>query len=117
MVASTAQFTACAHRLSPSTTAGANGSLEKISSSKITNPSGPPSEAGYADRSPFSWDRSLDQPSQRPAMNASCNKSTSSNDCTSNDSPRASNSAATLPSLVVPPATHTTAPSMSSMLV
>ena len=49
-------------------------------------------------------------------MNASCTRSMSSNDCTSTVRPRAANSVATLPSVVVPATTHTTAPSMSSML-
>ena len=40
----------------------------------------------------------------------------SSNDCTSTVRPRAANSVATLPSVVVPAATQTIAPSMSSML-
>ena len=65
IVAKIAQFTASAHRLSPSRTAGASGSFEKTSS-RMTRASGPPSSSGHVDRMPLSWLVSDDQPSQRP---------------------------------------------------
>jgi hypothetical protein len=65
----------------------------------------------------MSWLVSLDQPSQPPCSKLVCSVSTSGNDCTSTLRPRRSNSVATLPSVVVPAATQTTAPSMSSIEV
>ena len=114
IVAKIAQFTASAQRLSPSSTAGASGSFENTSS-RITSESGPPSASGKFARTALSWLVSDDQPSHEPAIHASWSRPMSSNDSTLTVRPRAANSVATLPSVVVPATTQTMAPSMSSI--
>ena len=111
IVAKIAHSTACAHRESPSTTAGASGSLENTSG-RIVSASGP---AGYVERRPVSWLVSLDHPSHCPASNAAWIAAGSANGRTSHVRPRRAASAAALPSVVVPCVTQTITLSMSEM--